>query len=84
VFQFIRKTADTWIEPDGYARVFAPRRNIDAAARLYIHNRILGLRGWEDWACAAVNDGFKQGGSVLPGWPGGPAALPDWVWNHVR
>jgi hypothetical protein len=83
VFQFIRATADKWIEPDGYARVFAPRRNIDAAARLYIHNRIAGLRGWEDWACAAVNDGFKQGGAVLPGWPGGPAALPDWVWNHL-
>lgn len=83
VFQFIRKTADTWIEGGGYANVHAPRRNIDAAARLYIHNRNIGARGWEDWACAAVNDGFKQGGSVLPGWPGGPAALPDWVYNYI-
>lgn len=83
VFQFIRKTADKWIEAGGYANVHAPRRNIDAAARLYIHNRNLGARGWEDWACAAVNDGFKQGGSVLPGWPGGPTALPDWVYNYL-
>lgn len=81
VFQFIRATADTWID-GGYAEVTDARRNIDAAARLYIHNRVSGLAGWEDWACAAANDGFKDG-SVLPGWPGGPAALPDWVDKYL-
>lgn len=81
VFQFIRKTADKWID-GGYANVTDPRRNIDAAARLYLNNRIEhGLRGWDDWACAAAHDGFKVG-SVLPGWPGGPAALPEWVYGY--
>lgn len=80
VFQFIRATADKWIE-GGYANVHDARLNIDAAARLFIHNRTLGLRGWEDWACAAAHDGFKAG-SVLPGWPGGPAELPAWAWEH--
>lgn len=77
VFQFIRKTADQWIE-GGYAEVADSRRNIDAAARLFIHNRARGYGGWGDWACVAANDGFKAT-SVLPGWPGGPAALPDWA-----
>lgn len=81
VFQFIRSTADTWID-GGYARVTDARRNIDAAARLYLHNRVGGRIGWEDWACAAANDGFKVG-SVLPGWPGGPAHLPEWVEQHL-
>ena len=80
VFQFIRKTADKWIV-GGYAKVTDPRRNIDAAARLYLDNRARGFGGWDDWACAAANDGFKQG-SVLPGWPGGPAALPDWAHQY--
>ena len=80
IFQFIRKTADKWIE-GGYAQVADPRRNIDAAARLYLHNRGRGYGGWDDWACAAANDGFKQG-SVLPGWPGGPEALPEWVFQY--
>lgn len=80
VFQFIRKTADKWID-GGYARVTDPRRNIDAAARLFLDNRERGFGGWDDWACAAANDGFKRG-SVLPGWPGGPAALPDWAHQY--
>lgn len=78
VFQFIRRTADSWIN-GGYSNVHDIRLNIDAAARLFIHNRSRGYRGWEDWACAAANDGFKVG-SVLPGWPGGPAHLPAWVY----
>ena len=81
VFQFIRATADKWID-GGYAQVRNPRRNIDAAARLFIENRSRGLGGWGDWACAAVNDGFKSG-SVLPGWPGGPAELPEWATRYV-
>lgn len=80
VFQFIRATAEKWID-GGYANVHKARRNIDAAARLFIHNRVAGLGGWEDWACAAANDGFKVG-SVLPGWPGGPAELPAWAWKY--
>ena len=80
VFQFIRKTADKWIE-GGYVNVKKPRYNIDAAARLFIHNRQRGMKGWEDWACAAANDGFKVG-SVLPNYPGGPSKLPDWVWQY--
>jgi hypothetical protein len=80
VFQFIRDTADRWID-GGYAHVFDANRNIDAAARLYLANRALGLGGWEDWACAAANDGF-QSHSVLPGYPGGPEQLPDWAWDH--
>ncbi len=81
VFQFIRKTADKWID-GGYAEVESPGRDIDAAARLYLHNRAKGFGGWDDWACAAANDGFKVG-SVLPGWPGGPEKLPDWVDDYV-
>lgn len=80
VFQFIRATADKWIE-GGYGNVHEARLNIDAAARLFIHNRNAGLGGWEDWACAAANDGFKVG-SVLPGWPGGPAELPAFAWQY--
>lgn len=80
VFQFIRATAEKWVD-GGYANVHEPRHNVDAAARLFIHNRAAGFGGWEDWACAAANDGFKVG-SVLPGWPGGPAELPEWAWQH--
>jgi hypothetical protein len=80
VFQFIRDTANKWIV-GGYDNVLDPTANIDAAARLYLANRSLGLGGWEDWACAAANDGFKAT-SVLPGWPGGPAELPDWAWSY--
>lgn len=80
VFQFIRATANDWIE-GGYPYVFDAGRNIDAAARLYLHNRANGYRGWEDWACAAAHDGFKVG-SVLPGWPGGPEALPAWAFEY--
>lgn len=79
VFQFIRATADTWIT-GGYTNVHDPVANIDAAARLYLHNSDRGLRGWEDWACVAVNDGFAHR-SVLPGWPGGPDALPAWAYT---
>lgn len=79
VFQFIRKTADKWID-GGYANVKKARYNIDAAARLFIHNRQSGYLGWEDWACAAANDGFKNG-SVLPNWPGGPSEMPAWSWR---
>ena len=78
VFQFIRKTANRWIN-GGYSNVHDIRLNIDAAARLFIHNRSRGYRGWDDWACAAANDGFKVG-SVLPGWPGGPQHLPAWAY----
>ena len=81
LFQFIRATADKWIE-GGYANVADGRLNTDAAARLFIHNRNAGLMGWDDWACAAAHDGFKVG-SVLPGWPGGPAELPAWVHEYV-
>lgn len=81
VFQFIRRVADKWIE-GGYANVADPRLNIDAAARLFIHTRGAGFRGWEDWACASVSDGFKVG-SVLPGWSGGPAELPGWTAQYV-
>ena len=77
VFQFIRATADRWI-PGGYANVTDARLNIDAAAQLYLHNHRRGYAGWSDWACVAVNDGFKEG-SVLPGWPGGPEHLPKWA-----
>lgn len=80
VFQFIRATADKWID-GGYANVKKPRLNIDAAARLFIHNRTRGFKGWEDWACAVANDGFKHG-SVLPNYPGGPSAMPDWSWKY--
>jgi hypothetical protein len=76
VFQFIRRTADRWVR-GGYANVTNARLNIDAAARLYLHNRRRGYAGWSDWACVAVNDGFKDA-SVLPGWPGGPERLPKW------
>lgn len=81
VFQFIRATAEKWID-GGYANVEDARLNTDAAARLFIHNRNAGLLGWDDWACAAAHDGFKVG-SVLPGWPGGPAELPAWVHEYV-
>ena len=81
VFQIIRRVADQWVD-GGYAQVRDPRRNIDAAARLFIHNRARGYGGWGEWACAAANDGFKVG-SVLPGWPGGPAALPGWAEEYV-
>lgn len=79
VFQFIRKSAEKWID-GGYANVHDPVRNIDAAARLYIDNVRRGQAGWADWACAAVNDGFAAS-SVLPGWPGGPDKLPDWAFE---
>ena len=81
VFQFIRRTADIWID-GGYGQVTDPRRNIDAAARLFISNRARGYGGWGDWACVAANDGFRAT-SVLPGWPGGPAALPEWASRYV-
>ena len=81
VFQFIRRVADQWVD-GGYAQVRDPRRNIDAAARLFIRNRARGFGGWGEWACVAANDGFKVG-SVLPGWPGGPAALPGWAEDYV-
>jgi hypothetical protein len=79
VFQLIRRVADRWVE-GGYAAVLDPRANIDAAARLHVHTRAAGFRGWEDWACAAASDGFRAT-SVLPGWPGGPAELPAWAWE---
>jgi len=80
VFQLIRRVADRWVD-GGYAAVLDPRRNVDAAARLFVHTRAAGFRGWEDWACAAASDGFRAA-SVLPGWPGGPAELPDWAWRY--
>jgi hypothetical protein len=80
VFQFIRSTADDWIV-GGYDNVFDATANIDAAARLYLHNRANGLEGWEDWACAAANDGFKSS-SALPLWPGGPDEMPDWAFRY--
>ncbi|HVM09043.1 MAG TPA: transglycosylase SLT domain-containing protein [Acidimicrobiales bacterium] len=80
IFQFIRDRADRWIE-GGYANATDPAANIDAAARMYLHNVRRGFPGWSDWACAAANDGFRAT-SVLPGWPGGPPSLPGWVWNH--
>lgn len=79
VFQFIRPIGDEWIE-GGYANVHDPEKNIDAAARLYVANLQQGYPPWSDWACAAVNDGYAER-SVLPGWPGGPSALPDWAFD---
>jgi hypothetical protein len=76
VFQFIRATADDYVD-GGYANVTDPAANIDAAARLYLDTRERGGGGWEPWECAAVNGAFKAS-SVLPGWPGGPAELPAW------
>ena len=80
VFQFIRDTANQWID-GGYANVLDSAKNIDAAARLFIANQAAGTRGWADWACAAANDGFRST-SVLPGYPGGPPYLPDWAWQY--
>lgn len=80
IFQFIRDRADRWIE-GGYANATNPAANIDAAARMYLHNVERGYPGWSDWACAAANDGFRPT-SVLPGWPGGPPQLPAWAWQH--
>ena len=80
IFQFIREHADRWIA-GGYANVTDPVANIDAAARLYLHNARRGYPGWSDWACAAANDGFRAV-SVLPGWPGGPARLPEWAFTY--
>lgn len=80
VFQFIRRVADQWIE-GGYANVYDPAANIDAAARLFLNNRALGYGGWGEWACAGANDGFKAT-SVLPGWPGGPPQLPEWALSY--
>lgn len=80
LFQFIRWTADLFIE-GGYANVHDPVLNADAAARLYLYNVNAGRPGWADWACVMVNDGFAKQ-SVLPGWPGGPAELPAWAWEH--
>jgi murein DD-endopeptidase MepM/ murein hydrolase activator NlpD len=80
VFQFIRRTANDWIV-GGYGNVFDATANIDAAARLYLHNRAQGLDGWEDWACDAVNDGFAKA-SVLPTWSGGPDELPEWAFRY--
>ncbi len=80
VFQFIRVRADRWIA-GGYANVADPVANIDAAARLYLHNVRRGYPGWSDWACAAANDGFRAT-SVLPGWPGGPSKLPAWAFTQ--
>lgn len=81
VFQFIRRVGDIWIENGGYANVLNPTANIDAAARLFLHNRALGYGGWGEWACAGANDGFRTA-SVLPGWPGGPPHLPEWATKY--
>ena len=80
IFQFIRDRADRWIE-GGYANATDPAANIDAAARMYLHNVRRGYAGWSDWACAAANDGFRPV-SVLPGWPGGPPSLPEWAYQY--
>ena len=79
VFQFIRATADDWID-GGYDNVHDPVANIDAAAQLMIANLRAGFPNWGDWACAAANDGFAHE-SVLPGWAGGPSRLPDWAFR---
>jgi len=80
VFQFIRDTADTYID-GGWDQADDPVRNIDAAARLYLDQRNAGNRGWEPWACANPTDGF-QTSSVLPNWPGGPDQLPTWAHDY--
>lgn len=80
VFQFIRSTANSWVV-GGYDQVLDPVANVDAAARLYLHNRVRGYAGWADWACYAANDGFAAQ-SVLPGGPGGPAELPEWAYAY--
>ena len=80
LFQFLRDRADRFVE-GGYANVTHPVANADAAARVYVRNAQRGFPGWSDWACAAANDGFRAV-SVLPGWPGGPAKLPQWAFEH--
>jgi len=79
VFQFIRATADTYLE-GGYAHATDPVRNIEAAVALYLDNRANGGRGWESWECSGVNGAFRAR-SVLPGWPGGPPTLPAWAFE---
>lgn len=59
VFQFIRTTADRWID-GGYANAHDARANIDAAVDLHFHNALAGRDGWAPWACAAANDGFRH------------------------
>lgn len=82
VFQFIDTSANHWIV-GGYANVKDPIANIDGAARYFLDRYRAGGRqtGWSPWACAAVNDGFATH-SVLPGFPGGPARLPDYAWQY--
>lgn len=80
VMQFIRSSAERWV-PGGYANVHDPTANITGAADYYLATREGSGRGWEPWACAAANDGFKDS-SELPGWPGGPDRLPDWAWEY--
>lgn len=82
VFQFIDSSANAWID-GGYGNVHDPAANIDGAARYFIAERRAGRpgNGWGPWACAMVNDGFATR-SVLPGYPGGPARLPDWAWQY--
>jgi hypothetical protein len=82
LFQFIRSSANSWV-PGGYANVKDPVANSDAAARYWLSGYRSGGRqaAWRPWACAAVNDGFAKR-SVLPGFPGGPSALPSYAWQY--
>lgn len=80
LFQFIRTIADQFID-GGYAAATDPVANTEGAVRLYLDSLSKGGRGWESWECAAVNGSFRPN-SVLPGWPGGPPALPAWAFRH--
>lgn len=80
VFQITHATADDLNIPRD--QLTDATTNIDGAARLWISEEQRGRDGWNRWACAAVNDGFAHA-SVLPGYPGGPDELPQWVWTWV-
>lgn len=80
VFQFIRSTADRYID-GGYGNVHDPVANISAAADLWIDGYQAGRDPWSPWEAAAVNGNFATE-SVLPGYPGGPDQLPTWAWQY--
>lgn len=76
-WQFIRATGNHWID-GGYAASTDPVASTHAAVSLYLHDLDRTGQGWNAWACAGANDGFAAH-SVLPGYPGGPSALPEWA-----
>jgi hypothetical protein len=77
VFQLRRSDADEFV-PGGYREVLDPQANIVGAARLFLAGYRAGGRqaGFAPWPCATDDP------SVLPGFPGGPAALPSWAYRY--